>query len=289
MFQEIPVNDKHIIAFKAIGKLTHDDYQTFLPGLESKIEKAGDVSMLLQLEDFHGWELAAAKDDYAFGKKYAQSFKRMAIVGERHWGRWLVIFARPFSEAEVRYFDRDQMSEAWAWLRESFAKPQPAVAPELPVWRHVLMPTDFSPHAEYALQRAVDIARRYGARLTLLHAVEDTVVYDGLYDPLVGGFGYPVVDTELTQLHMDSAHKRLEELAASLSLPEVQLEVALGSPKDAILSYAEAQQVDVVVMGSHGRRGLARLLGSTTHAVLNNATCDALSVPLPGAGKRSED
>lgn len=281
MFQEIPVNDEHVIAFKAIGKLTHDDYQTFLPRLESAIEKTGCVSLLLELEDFHGWDLQAAMDDYQFAQKYAQNFKRMAIVGERHWGRWLVMLARPFSDAEVRYFDRAQQGEAWAWLREPFAKPQPAARPELTAWRHVLLPTDFSPHAEHALQRAVDIARRYGARLTLLHAVEDALAYAELYDPLAGGMGFPLVDTELTQMQMDRAQQRLEKLAAGLDLPEVKTEVALGTPKDAILSYVEAQPVDVLVMGSHGRRGLTRLLGSTTHAVLNSASCEVLSVPLP--------
>jgi len=289
MFQEIPVNDEHIIAFKASGKLTHDDYQSFLPRLEAEIEKAGCVSLLLELEDFHGWDLAAVKDDYEFGKKYAHSFKRMAVVGERHWGRWLVILARPFSDAEVRFFDRDQQSEALAWLREPFVEPQPAAVPELTLWQHVLMATDFSPHAAYALQRAVDIARRHGARLTLLHAVEDAVDYGGIYDPLAGGVGYPLVDTELTQIQMDGAQKRLEELAAGLDLPDVKTEVALGWPKDAILSYAESHQVDLLVMGSHGRKGLARLLGSTTHAVLNNASCEALSVPLPMTGDKPRD
>ena len=281
MFQEIPVHDDHIIAFKAVGKLTHDDYQAFLPGLESRLDELDSVSVLLELEDFHGWELAAARDDYEFGKKYADKFVRIAIVGEKRWGRWMARFARPFSAAEVRYFDRDDLHLAWDWLREPFAEEEAAAAMQLPEWRHVLMPTDFSRHADHALQRAADIARRYGARLTLLTAVEEAIVYDELYDPLEGGFGYPIVDTEMTQLQLDNTRKRLEEMAAGLGLPEVSVEVSLGSPKSAIRSYVEAQKVDLVVMGSHGRRGLARLLGSTTHAVLNGARCDVLSVPLP--------
>jgi len=281
MFQEIPVYDDHIIAFKAVGKLTHDDYQAFLPGLESRLEKADSVSLLLELENFHGWELAAAKDDYEFGKKYADKFVRIAIVGEKRWGRWMARFARPFTGAEVRYFDRDDLHLAWDWLRESLAEEEAAAAMTLPEWRHVLMPTDFSRHADHALQRAAEIARRYGARLTLMTAEEEAIVYDELYDPLEGGFGYPIADPEMTQLQLDNTRKRLEKMAAGLGLPAVSVEVSVGSPKSAIRSYVEAQKVDLVVMGSHGRRGLARLLGSTTHAVLHGARCDVLSVPLP--------
>ena len=283
MFQEIPVNDKGIIAFRAVGKLTHDDYQEFLPTLESRIEKAGSVSLLLELENFHGWDLAAAKDDYMFGKKHAQDFKRIAIVGEKHWEHWLAVFARPFSDAEIRYFKRDDLQQAWDWLRESFVQPRQDKQAPLAAWRHVLMPTDFSAHSEHALQRAADIARQYGADLTLLHAVEDAYVYDEFFSPLEGGSPYPIVDPEMTQLQIDNTHKRLEKIAASLDLPKVNIEVTTGPAKSAIHSYAIAQQVDVVVMGSHGRRGLARLLGSTTHAVLHGASCDVLSVPLPAA------
>ncbi len=289
MFQEIPVNDEHIIAFKAIGKLTHDDYQEFLPRIELKIDKAGSVSVLLELENFHGWDLEAAKDDYEFGKKYADNFRRIAIVGDKRWERWLAVLSRPFTRAEVRYFERDDLQQAWDWLREPFVEKKTAAAAKLREWRHVLMPTDFSPHAEHALQRAVEIARRYDARLTLMTVVEEAIVYDELYDPLEGGFGYPIVDTELTQMQMDNTRKHLEKKAAGLGLPKVAVEVTVGSPKSAIHSYAEAQQVDLVVMGSHGRRGLARLLGSTTHAVLHGARCDVLSVPLPaGVGRHTD-
>ena len=289
MFQEIPVNDEHIIAFKATGKLTHDDYQQFLPQLEPKIEKAGCVSVLLELEDFHGWELAAAKDDYEFGKKHAQSFKRIAIVGDQRWGHLLAIFSRPFIDAEVRYFAHSDLHQAWDWLRESFVEKKPDAVPSLSVWRQILMPTDFSLHADHALRRAVDIARRYDARLTLLHAVEEYISYNEFYDPLMGGSGFPVADTETTQLQIDAVRKRLEKTAAGLDLPKVDIEVPAGSPKAAIHSYAEAQQVDVIVMGSHGRKGLARLLGSTTHAVLHGARCDVLSVPLSTTGNKPRD
>ncbi len=292
MFQEIPVYDDHVIAFKAVGRLTHDDYQAFLPKLEPIIEETGRVSLLLELENFHGWDLAAAVDDYRFAERFAKNFVRIAIVGEKRWERWLAVLAKPFTEAEVRYFDRDQLSEAWDWLREPFREADTeAESAPLPTWRSVLAPTDFSPHAERALQRAVDVARRYQAGLTLLHAVEEVIAYDELYDPLEGGFGYPIAysDIELTQLRMDAARERLEKLAAELDLPEVKVEVTLGTPRGAILSYVEAQRVDLVVMGSHGRRGLARLLGSTTHAVLNTARCEVLSVPLPaGTGEQTE-
>jgi|GEM_PF-33201 len=292
MFQEIPVNDAHIVAFRVVGKLTPEDYQDFLPRLEPIFEQAGRVSLLLELENFHGWEREAVKADYRFGERCAGHVARLAVVGEKRWEHWLAALAHLFVDAEIRYFDRERIGEAWDWLREPFDGKQPSErgdAQSAPAtWRHVLMPTDFSPHAGRAVLRAADIAHHYQARLTLLHAVEEVIAYDELYDPLWSGFSYPLSynDAELTQLRMQKARERLNTLAAEVDLAEVQVEVILGTPKGAILSYVEAQQVDVVVMGSHGRKGLARLLGSTTHAVLNSVRCDVLSVPLQAVAEK---
>lgn len=60
MFQFIPVAERDLFAFRATGKLTDDDYQVFLPQLEELIEARGPISMLMELEDFHGWDAKAA-------------------------------------------------------------------------------------------------------------------------------------------------------------------------------------------------------------------------------------
>ncbi len=273
MFQEIPVNEPKVFAFKAAGRLTHDDYQEFLPKLEEIIKREGRISVLLELENFHGWELRAALDDYHFGMAHQKDFERIAIVGEKRWEQWMTLLSKPFVDAKIRFFPPEQIGEAWDWVRNKDAE-EGKTNPALPDWTHVLVPIDFSPHSEQAVRRAMRITAQNGARLTLLHAVEDLILYDEFYDPIIPN------DLEIDATLLNAAGERMSRLVAELNVPKPHVEVLLGSPKATILNYAEAQQVDLIVMGSHGRRGLRRLLGSTTNGVLNAARCEVLSVPL---------
>ena len=138
-------------------------------------------------------------------------------------------------------------------------------------YTHILLAVDFSPSTERSAQRAVELAHRYGARLSLIHVVEYLpIALDAelMLPPMAG------VEEQL----MENARKHLAELAASLGVNEAPRYVELGSTKLEILRVAEAQGVDLIVVGSHGRHGLARMLGSTASAVLHGAHCDVLAV-----------
>lgn len=138
-------------------------------------------------------------------------------------------------------------------------------------YTHVLLAVDFSPSTERSARRAVELGRRYGARLSLIHVVEYLpIALDAelMLPPMAG------VEEQL----MESARKRLTQLAESLGENEAPRYVELGSTKLEILRVAEANKVDLIVVGSHGRHGLARMLGSTASAVLHGAHCDVLAV-----------
>jgi len=79
----------------------------------------------------------------------------------------------------------------------------------------------------------------------------------------------------------EHAEAQLASMTKKVKLPDVQHEVLWGSPKSTVLSYAEAQNVDLIVTGSHGRHGLARLMGSTASGILHGARCDVTVVKLP--------
>ncbi|WP_457676415.1 STAS/SEC14 domain-containing protein [Thiolapillus sp.] len=280
MFQFIPVAEDNIFAVKVSGKLTDADYQAFLPELEALIKEHRPISLLLELDDFHGWEPKAAWDDFRFGMKHDQDFNRIAIVGEKTWHRWMTALGNAFTEANIRFFNRDQFQEAWDWLREgerqaSGAGEESAEDDKPPPWRHLLVAVDFSPVSRLAVARAVELCRLYRARLSLIHAVEmmGTPLLD--YDVLMTD---PVDFLELDQQRFEQAGVELRRMADSLDLEEVQTEVMWGTPKSAVLSYAEAQKVDAIVVGSHGRHGVARLLGSTAAAIANSARTDVLVV-----------
>jgi len=138
-------------------------------------------------------------------------------------------------------------------------------------YKHILVTIDFTPDNTRVGQRALDLAKRYGARITLLHVVEPVPV-----DPANELMLPPAVDVESRLL--EQAERKLKEFSQSMEMPDANRQVTVGQTKHEILSHAEHNEVDLIVVGSHGRHGLALLLGSTANAVLHGAQCDVLAV-----------
>lgn len=138
-------------------------------------------------------------------------------------------------------------------------------------YQHVLLAIDLHPDCDRGtIERAVAIAKDFGAKLSMVHAVEHITVY-GMAQ------AYPTV-LDLQEQIVNDTRKELAKLGDEWSiLPENQY-VEVGPPKAIILGKAADLKVDLIVMGSHGRHGLGLLLGSTANAVLHHATCDVLAV-----------
>jgi SpoIIAA-like len=117
MITRLETGSPKIIGFALSGKLHDEDYRTFVPEVDTAAAK-GRRRLFVRFEDFHGWDLHAAWDDFKFGVKHYASFERIALVGDRRWEEWMTAFCKPFTRAEVRYFDVDDSAAAWAWLRE---------------------------------------------------------------------------------------------------------------------------------------------------------------------------
>jgi nucleotide-binding universal stress UspA family protein len=136
----------------------------------------------------------------------------------------------------------------------------------------ILVPTDFSQASEEALRWATSLARDTGAVLTIAHVEEPPMAYAG---------ELPLVPDEETR----------EELRRSLAgtLPgdatvSFEHKLLVGDPAAAIVDLAERENADLIVMGSHGRKGLTRLLmGSVAEAVVRKAKCPVLTVKQPAA------
>jgi universal stress protein A len=140
-----------------------------------------------------------------------------------------------------------------------------------PAYRHVLFATDFGPESAAIGARAVELARHYDAKLSLIHVVE-YVPFDTADDLLMPA------QLDIEESLVKTARVRLRETAEALGVPDAPHWVEVGSTKREILSLAEREHVDLIVLGSHGRSGLARLLGATANAVLHGAPCDVLAV-----------
>ncbi len=142
--------------------------------------------------------------------------------------------------------------------------------------RSILLPTDFSECGNYALSYAASLARKFGASIICVHVIEPmvpTVGYSGMTEPL------PLAD--ITDQLEDSAERELPKIAeceecAGLEIEEV---IAHGEAASEIARVAEERNVDLIVISSHGRTGLGRILfGSTAEAVVRHASCPVLVV-----------
>jgi len=280
MFQFIPVREDNIFAVKVSGRLTHAEYQDFLPELEKLIKHYGKISLLIELDHFEGAELVAMKDDLVFGLQYQSQFEKIAIVGDKLWERWAVGLSKPFIEADVKYFDHQHSHEAWDWLRSEQLLEAALIDADSLDYQCVLVAVDFSKNARFAAHRAQAIAKKFSAELKVLHVVNEAVLQDYYYQPL--GMGVQLADASELQVAMvSSGEQQLQALLEELGIPAAQGEVMMGSPVSSIVSYAQAQKADLIVLGTRSRRGIGSLIGSTTNYVSSHAQCDVLAVPLP--------
>lgn len=141
----------------------------------------------------------------------------------------------------------------------------------------VLFPTDFSEGALYALPYALDMVRTHKAELHLVHVLYDVIDATGLHIP------HTSVDILYSELEQ-SAEKQLATFALDQlkDIQGVQTSVLRGVPYEELLKYAESHGIDLIVIGTHGRKGLDRMLfGSTAERVVRNAACPVLTVRKP--------
>jgi len=141
-------------------------------------------------------------------------------------------------------------------------------------YKHILLAADFSAHGEDVANRAKELAGLFQAKLSIVHVVDNFISTDMSYEPSIA------FELDITAELMAAAKIRLAKLAEQLAIPEENKWLELGSPKMEIVRIAEENQVDLIVLGSHGRHGLALLLGSTANGVLHHAKCDVLAVRL---------
>jgi nucleotide-binding universal stress UspA family protein len=139
----------------------------------------------------------------------------------------------------------------------------------------ILHPTDFSEPSRYAFELACNLARGLSARLVLVHV--------GTPPAVVGhAVLMPVLAKEQEELE-----ERLQQLTASDGNLGVEHRFEQGDPASEILRVAHESRADLIVMGTHGRTGLGRLLmGSVAEQVVRQALCPVLTVriPLPDNG-----
>lgn len=138
------------------------------------------------------------------------------------------------------------------------------------VYRHILVGVDLSDEALLVLTKAVSLAQACNAQLSIAHVIEPiTFVYGG---------DMPLDISEVQEQQIKKAEQELQALAQLLAYPVHQHHVLVGQPATELHYLAQQQGADIIIVGSHGRKGFALLLGSTPNSILHGATCDVLAV-----------
>ncbi len=120
MYEILPESGGNVVGIRATGTLTRDDYDQLAPYLEAQMAAHAPLRVLVLLDDWHGWDsLGALWQDVKLDAHLATRVERVAMVGDENWQRWATLLASPFTRGTVRYFSRDQMGAAWAWVREA--------------------------------------------------------------------------------------------------------------------------------------------------------------------------
>lgn len=137
-------------------------------------------------------------------------------------------------------------------------------------YTHVLLATDTSEESARVADQAGALARSFGARLSVVHVIE----------PLTYAYGgdLPLDFSSLQQEIQKQAEQHLARLGEQHGIAASDRHLVVGRPAEEIHRLARQLGADLIIVGSHGRHGLALLLGSTASGVLHGAPCDVLAV-----------
>jgi universal stress protein A len=141
-------------------------------------------------------------------------------------------------------------------------------------YKHILLAADYSAHNDYVADKAKSLADSYQAKLSIIHVLDNIAMPDTNYGaviPLNENSNYDLLEAEKNKLLV---------LGKRLGVDEDNQWLVWGVPKEEIVEIAMQQQIDLIVVGSHGRHGLALLLGSTANSILHHTPCDVLAVRL---------
>jgi len=112
------IDNDFYLTLKAVGKLTHEDYQVITPMIDAALMgvKEPRIKALFDVTQMQGWELRAAWDDFKLGLKHGSEFEKIALYGNKHWQELAASIGSWFISGEVKYFENYE--QALAWVKE---------------------------------------------------------------------------------------------------------------------------------------------------------------------------
>jgi len=139
------------------------------------------------------------------------------------------------------------------------------------MYKNILLATELTDNSQYIEEKAAAIQKLTNAKLSIIHVIEP-IPYTS--DELLSVYNYQ----EITEALQENAKKMLQPIQKRLNIANENSIIITGSVSYEVLNYAEENNIDLIISGSHGRHGLQLLLGSTANAILHGAKCDVLAV-----------
>lgn len=138
------------------------------------------------------------------------------------------------------------------------------------LYRHIIVGLDLSEECPQVLNKAVALAKACNAKLSIAHVIE----------PISFAYGgdMPIDLSEVQEQLQAKAEQELQRQATLIDFPIEQEHVLVGQPAAELRNLADQQGADLIIVGSHGRKGFALILGSTPNSVLHGADCDVLAI-----------
>ncbi len=138
------------------------------------------------------------------------------------------------------------------------------------IYKHIIAGLDLSEESPQVLERAIELAQACQATVSVAHVIE----------PLTFAYGgdMPVDLSEVQEQLQLKAEQELHRLTNHVDFPIQQEHILVGQPATELHYLASQEGADLIIVGSHGRKGFALLLGSTSNSVMHGASCDVLAV-----------
>lgn len=109
--------EDNIIYTTIKDKLRKEDMEEVIQAGSTIIEKHGKARWYIEMQDFKGWDAGALWEDMKFDIKHANEYEKVAMVGGKDWEKVMTNLLKPFTSADVAYFDLDEKDEAKAWIQ----------------------------------------------------------------------------------------------------------------------------------------------------------------------------
>lgn len=117
MLQILAETQGNLICTKATEKLKRKDYEKLLPLLINVLKQSDKIRWYFETENFKGWDLKTFWEDVKFDIKYAGNFEKIAMVGEKKWQDLMTGIMKPFTKAEIKFFELGESDIALGWIK----------------------------------------------------------------------------------------------------------------------------------------------------------------------------